>query len=138
MNFAETGRELWAGTVYMLHKYRGREVDSQARRQAALENVFGHSRFAITREADAPASRVNVSEKNAGAGVTVHVEKEVRVGEERQWLGVGDNYIYGLDYQSKPQRERSEGLELQIEKELARRGYNMRGASCSLYKLFFC
>ncbi|KAI0757410.1 organic solute transporter Ostalpha-domain-containing protein [Daedaleopsis nitida] len=129
MNFAETGRELWSGTVYMFHQYRGREVDSQARRQAALENVFGQSRYAITRETDASGSKVNMSEKNAG--VRVQVEKEVRVGEERQWLGVGDNYIYGLGYQSKPQRERSEGLELQIEKELARRGYGMRGMSCS-------
>ena len=131
MNFKETGRELWEGIVYMVRKYRGREVDTQARREAALENVFGRSRFAITREANSSGSKVNVSEKDAG--VTVEVEKEVHVGDERQWLGLGDDYIYGLGYQAKRQRERSEGLESQIEKELARRGYSLRGmSSCPL------
>ncbi|KAI0731413.1 organic solute transporter Ostalpha-domain-containing protein [Earliella scabrosa] len=129
MNFKETGRELWEGIVYMVRKYRGREVDTQARREAALENVFGRSRFAITREANSSGSKVNVSEKDAG--VTVEVEKEVHVGDERQWLGLGDDYIYGLGYQAKRQRERSEGLESQIEKELARRGYSLRGGPAS-------
>ena len=39
----------------------------------------------------------------------------------------GDDYVYGLGYQAKRQREGSEGLESQIEKELARRGYTLRG-----------
>ncbi len=125
MNFKETGRELWQGTIYMIRKYRGREVDTQARREAVLENVFGRSRFDITREAGSSGLKVNSSEKDVN--VTVEVEKEVRVGDERQWLGVGDDYIYGLGYQARRQRERSEGLESQIEKELARRGYSIRG-----------
>ncbi|KAI0794133.1 organic solute transporter Ostalpha-domain-containing protein [Fomes fomentarius] len=127
MNFKETGRELWQGTVYMIRKYRGREVDAQARREAVLENVFGRSRFDITREAGSSRPKVNSSEKDVN--VTVEVEKEVRVGDERQWLGVGDDYIYGLGYQARRQRERSEGLESQIEKELVRRGYSIRGAA---------
>ena len=40
---------------------------------------------------------------------------------------MGDDYVYGLGYQAKKQREGSEGLESQIEKELARRGYTLRG-----------
>ena len=125
MSFKETGRELWAGMIYMVRKSRGHEVDTQARREAALENVFGRSRFAIYREARASDSKAAVSEKNLD--VTVEVEEEVRVNNERQWIGVGDDYIYGLGYQARRQRERSEGLESQIEKELAMRGYSLRG-----------
>ncbi len=126
MNFKETGREIWQGWVYMLHKSRGHEVDAQARREAVLENVFGRSRFDISREANGSSSgKGNVSEKDRG--VTVHVEKEVRVDDERQWLGAGDDYAYGIGYQVRMQKEPSEGLESQIEKELARRGYTLRG-----------
>ncbi|KAI1793466.1 DUF300-domain-containing protein [Ganoderma leucocontextum] len=132
MNFKETGRELWQGWIYMLRKSRGYEVDTQARREAVLENVFGRSRFAISRSADGSASgKFNASEKDLR--VSVQVEKEVRVGDERQWLGVGDDYIYGLGYQTRRQKEPSEGLESQIEKELARRGYALRGSESGAY-----
>ena len=125
MSFKETIRELWAGMVYMAHRSRGIETDPQARREAALEDVFGRSRIAIRREASMPASNgAKPSEKDLS--VTVEVEKEVHVNNERQWLGVGDDYIYGLGYQSKPRRERSDGLEEQIEKELTKRGYGLR------------
>ncbi|KAI0330884.1 DUF300-domain-containing protein [Cubamyces sp. BRFM 1775] len=130
MSFKETIRELWAGAIYMLHRSRGIETDPQARREAALEDVFGRSRIAIRREASAPASNgAKTSEKDLG--VTIAVEKEVHVNDERQWLGVGDDYIYGLGYQSKPQRERSDGLEEQIEKELTKRGYGLRNKRAS-------
>ena len=128
MSFKETGRELWHGWVYMLRKSRGYEVDTQARREAVLENVFGRSRFAISRDANGSSpGKPNASEKEKDVSVSVHVEKEVRVGDERQWLGVGDDYVYGLGYQARRQKEPSEGLESQIEKELARRGYARRG-----------
>lgn len=54
--------------------------------------------------------------------VQVQVEERVSVdvGGERQWLGLGDNYGYGLGY---ARREKSDGLEEQIERELQRRGY---------------
>ena len=126
MNFKETGREIWHGWVYMLRKSRGHEVDAQARREAVLENVFGRSRFTIVRDANGSVSgKGNASEKDLS--VSVHVEKEVRVDDERQWLGAGDDYAYGIGYQARRQKEPSEGLELQIEKELARRGYTLRG-----------
>ncbi|KAH9888780.1 organic solute transporter Ostalpha-domain-containing protein [Cubamyces lactineus] len=125
MSFKETIRELWAGMIYMVHRSRGVETDPQARREAALEDVFGRSRIAIRREASMPVSNgARLSEKDLS--VTVEVEKEVHVNNERQWLGVGDDYIYGLGYQSKPRRGRSDGLEEQIEKELTKRGYGLR------------
>ena len=127
MNFRETFVEIWAGWVYMYRQYRGVEVDAHARRQAVLENVFGRYRLDICRDADGSIPAVNAPKKDID--VTIQVEKEVRVGEERQWLGAGDDYIYGLGYQSRRMRERSEGLESQIEKELERRGYSLRGGS---------
>ncbi|KAJ8482614.1 hypothetical protein ONZ51_g5230 [Trametes cubensis] len=130
MSFKETIRELWAGMVYMAHRSRGVETDPQARREAALEDVFGRSRIAIRREASMPASNgAKPSEKDLS--VAVEVEKEVHVNNERQWLGVGDDSIYGLGYQSKPRRERSDGLEEQIEKELTKRGYGLRSKRAS-------
>ncbi|TBU60568.1 organic solute transporter Ostalpha-domain-containing protein [Dichomitus squalens] len=135
MSFKETGREIWAGWIYMVRRSRGHEVDTQARREAVLEDVFGRSRIAIYREANGSASgpgKLN-SAPEKDLSVTVQVEKEVRVGDERQWLGVGDDYVYGLGYQAKRQRERSEGLESQIEKELARRGYTLQGSGGGAY-----
>ncbi|KAI0646590.1 organic solute transporter Ostalpha-domain-containing protein [Trametes meyenii] len=132
MSFKETGRELWAGLVYMIHRSRGRETDPQARREAALEDLFGRSRIAIHREANASSSgKAKPSEKEQDTGVVVEVEREVHVNDERQWLGVGDDYVYGLGYQSKPRRERSDGLEEQIEKELVKRGYGLRSKRAS-------
>ncbi|KAI0674597.1 organic solute transporter Ostalpha-domain-containing protein [Trametes maxima] len=132
MSFKETGRELWAGLVYMIHRSRGRETDPLARREAALEDLFGRSRIAIHREANASSSgKAKPSEKEPEEGVVVEVEREVHVNDERQWLGVGDDYVYGLGYQSKPRRERSDGLEEQIEKELVKRGYGSRSKRAS-------
>jgi hypothetical protein len=45
---------------------------------------------------------------------------DVDVAGEQQWLGLGDDYVYGLGY---ARREKSEALGLQIEKELQKRGY---------------
>lgn len=129
MSFKETGREIWAGLVYMVHRSRGRETDPQARREAALEDVFGRSRIAIHREANISASGKPMRPPEKELSVSVDVEKEVHVNDERQWLGVGDDYIYGLGYQAKPRREKSDGLEEQIDRELAKRGYTLRSKS---------
>ncbi|PIL25191.1 transporter [Ganoderma sinense ZZ0214-1] len=132
MNFKETGREIWHGWVYMLRKSRGHEVDAQARREAVLEDVFGRSRFTIARDANgSTAGKGHGSEKDVS--VNVHVEKEVRVDDERLWLGAGDDYVYGIGYQARRQKEPSEGLELQIERELALRGYALRGEESGAY-----
>ncbi|KAL1944940.1 hypothetical protein VTO73DRAFT_2560 [Trametes versicolor] len=131
MSFKETGREIWAGLVYMVHRSRGRETDPQARREAALEDVFGRSRIAIHREANMSASGKPMRPPEKELSVSVDVEKEVHVNDERQWLGVGDDYIYGLGYQAKPRREKSDGLEEQIDRELAKRGYTLRNKHAS-------
>ncbi|KAI0832132.1 DUF300-domain-containing protein [Trametes gibbosa] len=126
MSFKETGREIWTGIVYMTRRSRGLETDPQARREAALETVFGRSRIAINREANMVTSNCPTRASDKDSSVTVAVKKEVHLNNERQWLGVGDNYVYGLGYQAKPRREKSEGLEEQIDRELARRGYGLQ------------
>ena len=93
MSFKETGRELWAGMIYMVRKSRGHEVDTQARREAALENIFGRSRFAINREAIASDSKAAVSEKNLD--VNVEVEEEVRI-KERVWVEMNKDYLEAI------------------------------------------
>ncbi|KAH8087877.1 organic solute transporter Ostalpha-domain-containing protein [Cristinia sonorae] len=129
MNFAETFRELWGGTVYMYHRFRGRETDKQARRDAALENVFGRSRYDIVNKQQ-QEKRPEYDEKTQkSVAVSIGVDEMVHVGEERQWLGAGDDYAYGLKYQIK--KEKSESLGVQIERELQSRGYFRRERSGS-------
>jgi hypothetical protein len=90
---------------------RGVETDPLARRLAVLENVFSISRAEALRgrhrEIKEPILEVDKA-----------VEVEVAVDGERQWLGVGDDYGYGLS-----RRERSETLDAQFERELEKRGY---------------
>lgn len=128
MNFKETLREVWAGSVYMARKARGRETDHQARREAALEDVFGRTRFDIKGGLKEKVAKEKVETSAPGTmrdlAVTVDVEETVHVGSERQWLGTGDDYGYGLGYHSR--REKSDGLEAQFERELAARGYPRR------------
>ncbi|TFK51154.1 DUF300-domain-containing protein [Heliocybe sulcata] len=107
MDFRETFRELWAGTVYMWHRIRGKETDMLTRRAAIMEDIMGRSRF------QAPAEK----------GVRVEVEETVHVAGERQWLGTGDDYGYGLGY---IRREKSEPFEDQVERELQKRGYTYK------------
>ncbi|CAL1711248.1 unnamed protein product [Somion occarium] len=138
MNFKETLRELWVGTIYLARRARGKETDTQARREAALEDVFGRTRFAIegklpqkhekekgeksrSRDREEKGETGSKRERNKDLAVSVDVDKVVHVGEERQWLGLGDRYAYSMGYAGR--KERSGGLEEQIEKELAKRGY---------------
>lgn len=107
----------------MYRRMRGREVDVIARRQAALEGVFGQSRIQI--QGGRVAAIVNQKPANKEKDVVtvnVAVEETVHIGEERQWLGVGDDYAYGLGYHTRRPREKSDGLEEQIEQELTSRG----------------
>lgn len=129
-NFKETLRELWRGLVYMIRRMRGREVDVMARRQAALENIFGKSRHEIQGSQVASLTHQRTADEEKSAlSVRVAIEETVHVNAERQWLGVGDDYAYGLAYHNRRQREKSDGLEEQIEKELAQRGYGRRQPS---------
>ncbi|KAI0053265.1 DUF300-domain-containing protein [Auriscalpium vulgare] len=109
MDFRDTFRELGAGWVYMWRRMRGIETDTLARREAAFENVSGKTRMRPARD---------LGEKK---GVGVAVDSVTEVNGERQWLGVGDEYGYGLG-----RRERSEAFNVQVEKELTKKGYSMQ------------
>ncbi|KAJ2916305.1 hypothetical protein MD484_g4124, partial [Candolleomyces efflorescens] len=126
LDFRETFREIWIGCVYMFDKMRGREPspDFSARRAAHYERAFGQSRpsqiepkAAVEGGVKKAKSKPQLSPSN---DITVNQQVEVDVSGERQWLGLGDDYGYGLGYF---RRERSEGLSVQIEKELQQRGY---------------
>jgi len=113
MNFKETLRELWSGCIYMVRRMRGKETDKLIMRTVVMESAFGRPRIA-------PKGKKHLSEKLDHATINVEVEETVHVGAERQWLGLGDDYGYGLGYVT---REKSDGLGEQIEKELTKRGY---------------
>lgn len=117
MDFRETFRELTNGCVCIWHRMRGIETDTRARREAVLEGAFGQSRTQVWRARDKEKDTI-------GMEVDVEVDRLVMVEGERQWLGIGDNYGYGL-----MRRERSDGLEEQIDKELSKRGYAKPGMS---------
>ncbi|KAJ3570906.1 hypothetical protein NP233_g4098 [Leucocoprinus birnbaumii] len=130
MDFRETFKELWIGCVYMWHKSLGKEpaVDTGAIRAQYYEGVFGKARPTQyqQRQDEEDSDDGNIDSKQPTlpqVQVEVTERVEVDIGGEKQWLGVGDNYGYGLKFL---QRERSEGLEMQIEKELEKRGYTLR------------
>ena len=141
MNPMEMLRELWAGIVYIFRKWRGKETDKLARRVAAHQSVFGHSRSRVLSDGSAQneslirngqekkrdEKRVNPLSRVEPRGldeVMVEVEREVFLGSERQWLGVEDNHDYIL---GSITREKSEGFEDAVAKELYTRGYTLRG-----------
>jgi hypothetical protein len=78
-----------------------------------MEGAFGRPRIVIRDHKKLP-------EKPDYTAVNIEVEETVHVGAERQWLGLGENHGYGPGYVT---REKSDGLEEQIEKELTKRGY---------------
>ncbi|KAH8105622.1 DUF300-domain-containing protein, partial [Phellopilus nigrolimitatus] len=137
-DFRETFSELWTGCVFIVRRWRGIETDSRARRLIVREELFstanglgakcrngardrekGRLPLEYTYEDDC-----TVNEKKGGMRVAVDVEKEFHVDKERQWLGTGNDYIYGLGY---ARRERSAGLAEQIDDELERRGLSTLG-----------
>jgi hypothetical protein len=102
-----------------------------ARRMAMMEDAFGRARLRHTgRECGSQR------EKRFGRAVEVRkvVDVDVDVGGERQWLGLGDDYAYGLGYASR--REKSDGLGEAIEKELDRRGVRLRDVGKSILTRF--
>lgn len=129
LNFKETAVELWRGCVYMAHRARGRETDRTVRRGAVFERLFGKHRWDLTRGdgTGAPAGEKEKDGRQGSLDVGMEVEEVMHVGDERQWLGLGDEYAYGIGYHSRRLREKSDGLEEQIEKELTARGYRQRG-----------
>lgn len=118
MNFNETIKELWIGMRYGLDRLRGRETDMMARRDAVREDLFGWSKWEM---------KGRMTEKKPEtSGVRINVEEMVHLDSERQWLGVGNDYGYGLGYHSRRVQERSDPLEEQINKELSAREVGKR------------
>ena len=113
MDFRETFREIYAGLVYMWHRMRGVETDPVARRIAVLKHALDKSRAEIGHGRPGEVK---------GPVLEIDTTVEVAVDGERQWLGAGDDYGYGLS-----RRERSETLGVQFEKELVKRGYGRYG-----------
>ncbi|KAJ7502904.1 organic solute transporter Ostalpha-domain-containing protein [Mycena galericulata] len=106
LDFRETFREIRVGCVYILDKMRGREPtpDMGVRRIAHYESAFGRPRPSNLR----PSTGLGESRPN-------DVEKGLLESREGMpsWLGVPEH----------SRREKSESLEVQIQKELERRGY---------------
>lgn len=120
MNFKETLREIWGGCVYIYKRMRGKETDKLVRRTVVMEGAFGRPRVAVRgMDKDLPPL-------NEKLDVNIEVEEMVHVGEERQWLGLGDNREYEFGHVP---REKSEGLGEQIEKELVNLGYGTQGGT---------
>jgi len=125
MDFRETIREIWAACVYVVDRLRGREPtsDKGARRAAYLEEVFGRVRptYGKGNSAKKTLRGLGTKEKHGQAIQVEVVERvDVDVEGERQWLGLGDDYGYGLAY---ARREKSDAFGEQIERELQIRGY---------------
>ncbi|KAJ3808322.1 organic solute transporter Ostalpha-domain-containing protein [Lentinula aff. lateritia] len=114
MDFRETFRELWIGSIYLWEKMCGHEPkpDINARRVAHYKNAFG-----LTRPPGTVMKEPN-EKVNPLRFPMIRVEKEYFDDTRgRQWLGHGNDYGYGI------YREKSDELEVQIERELERRGY---------------
>jgi hypothetical protein len=128
-DFRETYREMRDGVQYGWHRARGREVDVQAHRIGHLSNAFDRSRLDVWNEKEKGGSNESPAKQNRSKGlptglwpersIEVGVDRMVEIEGERQWLGVGNDHDYGIS-----RRNPSDALGIQIERELARRGYN--------------
>ncbi|KAJ8696250.1 hypothetical protein PTI98_006132 [Pleurotus ostreatus] len=124
MDFRETFREMWVGWLYIWDRMRGREPrpDVNARRLAHHEEVMGRSRLPpnFTKARAVVQTREVGEEKEKAPLIKVDVEERVEIDGRRDWLGGRDDFGYTL---GPVRRERSEGLEAQIQSELAKRGF---------------
>lgn len=127
MDFRETFRELWIGSVYLWEKMCGHDPkpDINARRVAHYKNAFGLTRppGTVMKEPNEKVDPLHFP--------IIRVEKEYYDDTRgRQWLGHGNDYGYGI------YREKSDDLEVQIERELERRGYGSRTFHLLFSRLF--
>ena len=138
MDFRETFREIWIGCVYLYDKIRGKEpkLDVGAKRSAHYEVAFGRSRFPQSLSPQGVQNTEKMERKFGNAtlpSVEIEVDRavEVEVEGQRQWLGLGKDDRYGLH----PGREKSEGLEEQIDHELERLGYPKCTPFCFIWAM---
>lgn len=123
MDFRETFREILGGCLYIIHKVRGREPTSDvgAKRNAYFREAFGRQRTPATGKI-----KSTHSDSNTKPPFPVKVEEvNVDTAGEKPWLGLRDNHGCDLQYSHT---ERSDGLEIQNERELERRGYISGGS----------
>lgn len=127
-DFRETFREIGAGCIYLIDRMKGREarVDVIARRAAVFEDTFGQERPRPV--ATLPVLEHTSVQEKPLLQLQVLRQVDVDVGGERQWLGIGDDYGYGLAYASRREKDKSDGLGEAIEKELGRRMAGEGGA----------
>jgi len=128
MDFRETFREIWIGTIYLFDKIRGKEPkpDLGIIREGHYESAFGRQRPIPGRLQRSQQLIAPGKEKDDGLVfpvVEIEVDQEFEVNGHRQWLSL-DKY----DRFNHPKRDRSEGLQEQIEQELEKRGYPRRAA----------
>ncbi|THH10664.1 hypothetical protein EW145_g1178 [Phellinidium pouzarii] len=136
-DFRETLRELWTGWLYIIRRWRGAETDGRARRLLVRKDLFDVSlvlgsrsqrgssgmgkqllSYAPVREGPDQFARVDEKYDGCDLAIAIEVEKEFHIKDERQRIGTGDDYIYGLGLS---RHERSAGPAEQIEDELDRR-----------------
>ncbi|KJA20771.1 hypothetical protein HYPSUDRAFT_42863 [Hypholoma sublateritium FD-334 SS-4] len=123
MDFRETLREIWIGCVYMFDSMRGKEptADFGVVRGSHYEGAFGRQRPAvgIDRQPHTRDHRVNVADLTYPTfEIEVDQDVEVIVSGRREWLFL-EKFNQRLGH---PAREKSEGLQEQIDHELALRG----------------
>lgn len=127
MNFRETFREIWIGCVYMFDNIRGKEptADFGVIRGSNYESAFGRQRPAagIDRQPQTRDHRVNVADLTYPTfKIEVDRDVEVIVNGRREWL-----LLEKPDQRlGHPALEKSEGLQEQIDRELALRGFTSR------------
>jgi hypothetical protein len=125
MDFRETFREIWIGTIYLFDKIRGKQPkpDLGIIREGYYESAFGRQRplpGRLQRSQLMPHGR-GKDDGLVFPVVEVEVDQEFEINGHRQWLSL-DKY----DRFNHPKRDRSEGLQEQIEQELEKRGYPRR------------
>lgn len=130
MDFRETFREIWVGCIYMFDKMRGKEPkpDFGVLRQSHYEEAFGRQRALPGRSQWSSRTDRKSEELPEPTFPTLEIEvdRETEVEGQRQWL------LLDKRNPLHPNRERSEGLQEQFEKELERLGY----PKCMLSFLF--
>ncbi|KAF9564817.1 DUF300-domain-containing protein [Agrocybe pediades] len=124
MDFRETFREIWVGCIYMFDKMKGKEPtpDFGVIRETHYESAFGRPRPMIGQEKTLdPLHDKEERMDPTLPTLTIAVDRraEVEIEGERQWLAL-DRYDRGG---LLPRRERSEGLQSQIDHELERLGH---------------
>ncbi|KAF9476348.1 DUF300-domain-containing protein [Pholiota conissans] len=133
MDFRETFREIWVGCIYMFDSMRGKEATPDF---GVIREVHYNSAFGRRRLTQATIQQPRILDPPVGAAdltlppirIAVDQEVEVVINGKREWL-----LLEKLEKREIPIGERDEGLQEQIDRELASRGY-ARPDETSIYR----